>query len=106
GYIVILNKDDSIGEAEVTLKAIQAGADDIPVTADGYEIFTSPDSFTSVCDHLRTTGYELDESEATIIPQTMTKINEEEEEKMLNLIETLEDNEDVQDIYHNLETRE
>ncbi|HLR08317.1 MAG TPA: YebC/PmpR family DNA-binding transcriptional regulator [Bacillota bacterium] len=106
GYIVILNKDGSIDEDEMTLQAIEAGADDITVTADAYEIFTSPDSFTSVCDHLRTNGYELEESEVTFIPQTMTTVDEEEEEKMLNLIETLEDNEDVQDIYHNLETRE
>jgi len=106
GYIVILNEDDAIDEDEMTLEAIEAGADDITAASDAYEIFTSPDSFEAVCEHFRANGYELEVSEVTLIPQTLTAVSHKDEEKMLNLIDMLEDSEDVQDIYHNLETNE
>ncbi|MEW9675882.1 YebC/PmpR family DNA-binding transcriptional regulator [Lentibacillus sp. L22] len=106
GYIVIENEDGSVDEDAITLDAIEAGADDI-VTQDGaYEIYTSPDSFSAVSEQLRESGYELAEAEVTMIPQTYNKLSPEDEEKMLQLIDLLEDNEDVQDIHHNMEESE
>lgn len=106
GYIVIENEDGSVDEDAITLDAIEAGADDI-VTQDGaYEIYTSPDSFSTVSEQLRESGYELAEAEVTMIPQTYNKLSPEDEEKMLQLIDLLEDNEDVQDIHHNMEESE
>lgn len=103
GYIVILNKDGQLDEEEVTLAAIEAGADDIEVNEDAFEIFTAPEQFKVVCDQLIEAGYDLEESELTYIPQTYTKLSPEDEEKMMNLIDMLEEDEDVQDVYHNLE---
>ncbi|WP_269412090.1 YebC/PmpR family DNA-binding transcriptional regulator [Lentibacillus daqui] len=106
GYIVIENEDGSVDEDAITLDAIEAGADDI-VTQDGaYEIYTSPDNFSAVSEQLRESGYELAEAEVTMIPQTYNKLSPEDEEKMLQLIDLLEDNEDVQDIHHNMEESE
>ncbi|WP_164668494.1 YebC/PmpR family DNA-binding transcriptional regulator [Virgibacillus doumboii] len=106
GYIVITNEDGSIDEDEISLEAIEAGADDI-ITEDGdYEIYTAPENFTDVCDHLRGSEYELEESEIALFPQTYSSPSEDDEKKMLNLIDMLEDSEDVQDIYHNLEESE
>lgn len=103
GYIVIENEDGSIDEDEITLEALEAGADDI-VTEDGaYEIYTTPENYKSVCDHLLKSGYEIADAEVTLIPQTYNSLSDEDEEKMLKLIDTLEENEDVQDIHHNLE---
>ncbi len=103
GYIVILNEEELINEDDLTLAALEAGAEDI-LTEDGvYEIFTTPDQFKDVCRNLKENGYELEQAEITLIPQTYTKISEKDEEKMLNLIEMLEEDEDVQDIHHNLE---
>ncbi|GGB28383.1 putative transcriptional regulatory protein YrbC [Lentibacillus populi] len=106
GYIVIENEDGSISEDEITLEAIEAGADDIVVEEGAYEIYTSPENFTAVCEHLRKNDYELADAEITLIPQTYSKLAADDEQKMLNLIDVLEDNEDVQDIYHNLEESE
>lgn len=106
GYIVILNESGEIDEDEVTLEAIEAGADDIEVEDSVYEIFTTPENFDSVCKHLQEKGYTLEESEITLIPQTYNEIEEDEEKKLLNLIDTLEDDEDVQDVHHNLEISE
>ncbi|WP_163970115.1 YebC/PmpR family DNA-binding transcriptional regulator [Oceanobacillus halotolerans] len=103
GYIVVLNEDGSIDEDEITLEAIEAGADDIVVEEGAYEIYTAPESFQEVCDHLRESGYSLQESEVTMIPQNYNQLSDEDEEKMYALIDTLEESEDVQDIYHNLQ---
>lgn len=103
GYIVIGNEDGKIDEDEVTLEAIEAGAEDITVEEDAYEIFTAPEDFEAVRNHLSELNYEISDAEVTLIPQTYSSLPEEEEQKMLNLIDTLEDNEDVQDIHHNLE---
>lgn len=102
GYIVILNEGEKIDEDELTLTVIEAGADDI-VKDDGlYEIYTSPEQFDKVCADLRENGYELENAELTLIPQNYMSLSDEKEEKMLQLIDALEDNEDTQDIYHNL----
>lgn len=103
GYIVVLNEKGVIDEDEVTLEAIEAGAEDIEAEEDAYEIFTAPGDFKAVCDHLKASGYKLEEAEVTFIPQTYTALDTAEEEKMMNLIDLLEDVEDVQDIHHNLQ---
>lgn len=103
GYIVILNNNGEIDEEEITLEAIEAGADDIEVNDDVYEIYTTPESFQQVSNDLENAGYNLEESEITLIPRNFSKVSEEDEEKMLNLIDMLEEDEDVQDVHHNLE---
>ncbi|MFD2046203.1 YebC/PmpR family DNA-binding transcriptional regulator [Ornithinibacillus salinisoli] len=102
GYIAIVNENGSISEEDMTLEVIEAGAEDIITDGDVFEVFTSPDDFPSVCDHLRANDYELEEQEVTLIPQNYQTLAPEDEANMHNLMETLEENEDVQDIYHNL----
>lgn len=103
GYIVILNEAGKIDEDEMTLEAIEAGADDIEVEDGVFEIYTTPENLLTVSGNLRESGYELEEAEITMIPQNFSQIAEEEEEKMLKLIDMLEEDEDVQDVHHNLE---
>jgi len=104
GYIVILNEEGNIDEDEITLEAIEAGAEDITTEENVYEIFTTPGDFKEVREHLEAKGYELEEAEVTLIPQTYTSLNEKDEEKMFNLIEMLEDEEDVQEVHHNFQS--
>lgn len=106
GYIVILNHDATIDEDELTLEAIEAGAEDIEVEEGVFEIYTSPDDFENVKEHLESKGYELEDAEITLIPQTYSELDEEEEKKMLHLVDMLEESEDVQDVHHNLKIAE
>ncbi|HLQ74145.1 MAG TPA: YebC/PmpR family DNA-binding transcriptional regulator [Bacillota bacterium] len=103
GYIVILNEDGSIDDDEITLEAIEAGADDIEIEDHVIEIYTEPASFVAVRDHLSESGFTFEEAEVTLIPQNFSQLSKEDEEKMLNLIDMLEDEDDVQDVHHNLE---
>lgn len=102
GYILIVDEDGNIDEDTITLGAIEAGADDIQIEDGAYEIYTTPEQFVEVVSHLEKAGYSITESEITLIPQNETEISAEASEKMHDLIDVLEDNEDVQDIHHNM----
>ncbi|TMN21066.1 YebC/PmpR family DNA-binding transcriptional regulator [Lentibacillus cibarius] len=104
GYIVIENEDDAIDEETITLEAIEAGAEDIASVDGAFEVYTAPEDFQDVRDYLRDQQYELAEAEVTMFPQTYANPAEEDAEKMFQLIDMLEDNEDTQDIHHNMET--
>lgn len=106
GYIVIVDKENNIDEDELTMEAIDAGAEDLEVHEGVYEIYTSPSEYDQVCSQLEEKGYAIEESEITLIPQTYTELAEEEKEKVVRLIEKLEESEDVQDIHHNLKVEE
>lgn len=106
GYIVILNEDEAIDEDELTLTAIDLGAEDIDYEEKVFEIYTHPEAFHQVRDELQAAGYQLEQAEITLIPQNYTKINQADEEKMLHLIEMLEESDDVQDVHHNMEISE
>ena len=67
-------------------------------------IYTKPEDFIKIKEELENMGYDkFITSEVTFIPDNYIKLNEEEEEKVLSLIESLEEIEDVQNVYHNLE---
>ena len=77
---------------------------DFEVSEEGYEITTIPDKFLEVLEKLNSLGYnEFILSEVTFVPNNYIALDEETTEKCLSLIETLEDIEDVQSIYHNLD---
>lgn len=103
GIIVIVDEAASIDEDELTLAAIDAGADDIEIMDKLYEIITTPDTFTSVRDDLLAQGYDIADAEITLIPQTYVDLSDDAKEQAVALIDMLEDNEDVQDVYHNME---
>lgn len=101
GLIIINNKFD---EEEVMMTAIDNGAIDFISNDDCYEIYTEPNSLSKVKDALESLGiYDYDMCEVTFIPQNTVKLDEEHKTKVINLIEALEDLDDVQDVYHNLE---
>src|SRR5690625_643576 len=72
------------------MEAIEAGADDIEFDEGAFEIYTTPESFDAVCSHLLDAGYSLEESEVTLIPQNYSELPEDEEGKVLNLVDMLE----------------
>lgn len=102
GCIIILNEDEKIDEDELTLTAIDAGAEDIEYESGVFEVNTTPENFNEVINHLENEGYEIESSEITLVPQTYTEVSEEDYQSMMNLIEMLEESEDVQDIHHNM----
>ncbi len=103
GVIVIEKSTLSKDEEELMMLALEAGADDFNVADEIYEITTEPSSFTEVREKLESEGIEFLEAEVQMIPTTTVSLDDQAQEKMLRLIEKLEDLDDVMNVYHNAE---
>jgi YebC/PmpR family DNA-binding regulatory protein len=104
GYLTV-NREDI--EEEVLMDiAIEAGAEDIGSEEDIYEIITMPDNFLAVKEALEKANISASSAELTMIPKTMIKIGGKAAESVLKLMDALEDNEDVQQVYSNFDIEE
>lgn len=102
--LIVIEKADGIDEDTLMMDALDAGADDFNVEDDCYEIMTSPEAFSATRDTLDKKGYTFVQAEINYIPQTTATIdNEEDAKKMERLIDMLEENDDVQNVYHTWE---
>ena len=97
---VIIIENDDIDEDEITMDALEAGADDISVDEDCIEITTAPDDFHAVRDALEA-KYTISSAEISMVPQTLTTLTDEKQIQMMTrMLENLEDDDDVQNVYH------
>ncbi len=102
GVIVIDNSEGELDEDAVMMDALDCGAEDFNAEDGMMEIVTDPDSFSSVREALEAKGYAFAQAEISMVPQTMVTLSDEEDIKNITkLIEMLEDNDDVQNVYHN-----
>ena len=102
GVIVIDNEDGELDEDAVMMDALDAGAEDFSPDGPVFEITTDPDSFNDVVKALEAKGYTFASAELEMVPQTYVTMTGEEDVKNMNkLIDMLEDNEDVQNVWHN-----
>ncbi len=102
GVIVIEAEDgDDIDEEAVTMDALEAGAEDLEVDENIVEITTDPNEMGAVRDMLAE-KYPVSSAEVSMVPQTMTQLTDEAQiASMTKLLDMLEDNDDVQNVYHN-----
>lgn len=106
GEIVIL-KNASIDEDALMETALEAGASDFAAEDEVYEIFTEVDDVYAVQEALIAAGYTVESAEATKVPSNYVELTAEDDLKFMNLLlEYLEDDEDVVEIYHNWENCE
>ena len=104
GVIVIDNEDGDYDEDTVMMDALDAGADDFSADGTIFEVTTTPDAFNDVVKALEEKGYVFASAEIDLVPQNYVKLTSEDDIKnMQKLIDNLEDNEDVQKVYHNWE---
>ena len=100
--VIAIEREDSIDEDELTMTAIDLGAEDFESTDDGFEITTSPEDFNGVRDGLQEAGYKFVMAELSFIPQNIVALTDEADiKKMTRLIDMLEEHDDVQEVYHN-----
>ena len=83
--------------------ALEAGAEDVKDEGDAIEVITDPGNFMEVRDALLTTGLEAETAEVTMLPQTQVQLAGKQAESMLKLMDKLEDNDDVQNVYANFD---
>lgn len=100
--IILIEKTDDIDEDKLLEDALEAGADDMTVNEDSFEIVTDPAVHTDVHHALADAGYEIAESDIEQVPSVEATPTDPHDIKMLKkMIETLEDNDDVQKVYTN-----
>lgn len=105
GVIVIL-KEDVKDEDTLMEQALEAGASDFATEGEVYEIYTEPDDLYAVEDALRAAGYEIESAEQDKIPSTYVTLEDEDSIKYMGLLlDNLDDNEDVVNVYHNWENQ-
>ena len=101
--VIVIERED-LDEDTVMMDALDAGADDMQADEDCFEITTSPEAFGDVLAKLEEKGYTFASAGVDMVPQNYVKLEKEEDIKnMEKLIDMLEDNDDVQNVYHNWE---
>ncbi len=101
--VIVIEKED-LDEDTVMMDALDAGAADFEAQEEVFEITTAPDDFAAVLEALEAKGYAFLSAEVAMVPQNYIKLESEEDVKnMEKLIELLEEDDDVQNVYHNWE---
>ncbi len=102
GQIIVDKEECDMDADELMMQALDAGAEDFSEEDDCYEITTDPDSFSEVREALEKAGIPMAEAEVTMIPQTYVKLTDEDDIKKMNrIIDLLDEDDDVQNVYHN-----
>lgn len=99
GILVIEN--DGLDEDKVMEDCLEAGAIDFDIEPDVVEIFTDPDEVGQTREALEAKGYTFASAEAEMVPSTYVQLDEDGVKKMERLLDMLEDNDDVQNVWHN-----
>ena len=102
GVIVIDNEEGELDEDAVMMDALDSGAADFEADGSALEITTDPDAFNDVVKALEEKGYSFVSAQIEMVPQNyITLTNEDDVKNMEKLIDFLEDNDDVQNVWHN-----
>jgi YebC/PmpR family DNA-binding regulatory protein len=104
GQIIVAKEDCSMDADDLMMMALDAGAEDFSEEEDCYEITTDPDEFSKVREALEKEGIVMAEADVTMIPQNYVTVEDETALKNLQrTLDLLEDNDDVQYVYTNLD---
>ncbi len=104
GVIVISNEDGDVDEDKLMETALEAGAEDFAAEGEVFEIYTEPDDLFAIKEALEAAGYEILSAEQSKIPSNYVTLDNEDDRKFMDLlIERLEDDDDVMNVYHNWE---
>ena len=107
GQIIIDKEDFDMDPDELMMLALDAGAEDFADEEDSYEIITAPDDFSAVREALEAAGVPMIEAEVTKIPQTYVDLTDETDIKLITrIIDLLEEDDDVQEVYTNWSDQE
>lgn len=99
GKIVIDREDLDTTEDDMLDAALEAGADDLQTTDEEFVILTDPKEFTAVRDALKEAGFSFTSADLAMIPQNTIEVPEDKAETFQNMLDALDENDDVTDVY-------
>ena len=104
GQIIIDKEECEMDGEELMMLAVESGADDFSEEEDSFEVLTAPDDFSAVLEALQAADLPIVSADVTMIPQTWVELTDETDIKMMNrTLDLLDDDDDVQNVYHNWE---
>jgi YebC/PmpR family DNA-binding regulatory protein len=103
GLLVISREDTDLDEDSFMMEALEVGAEDVVIGEDSLEILTAPGDFDSVKSNLEAAGYSFETAGVRWLPQNTVAADGDNADKLLKMMDAFEDNDDVQDVYHNFE---
>ena len=92
---------DKIGEDALMELALEAGADDVKTTLDGYEVIAEPEAFGAVCSALEAAGIATESTSLVRLPKDTVEVTGEDAKRVLKMMEALDDHDDVQNVSAN-----
>ena len=99
--VLVVNGED-VDEDELMEAALEAGASDFKSDGDVFEVYTEPSDFNGVMEDLSAKGYTFESADIAMVPSTYTTLTDEDAiTKMQKLLDALDDNDDVQNVWHN-----
>lgn len=101
--VIIAEIKDGQTEDDIYEVALEAGADDIKIEDDVFIVYTLPADCTTVADNLQKAGVTLESAQVDMVPQTTISLDADALNKFRKMIETMEDCDDVQNVYHNVD---
>ena len=102
GVLVIDNEDEDYTEDDVMMDAMDAGADDFEAEDDCFTIYTEPDDFNAVADALGKKGYTFASAQIEMVPGEYKKLDNPDDAAMMEkMLDIFEDDDDVQNVWHN-----
>ncbi|WP_099221057.1 YebC/PmpR family DNA-binding transcriptional regulator [Listeria costaricensis] len=101
GYLAIPREDLTVSEDDFLLEAIEAGAEDVTVSDEVFEVYTDPADFPAVKEALAAAEYPFATAELTMIPQTQNEVPDDKKVQFEKMLDILSDDDDVQEVYTN-----
>jgi YebC/PmpR family DNA-binding regulatory protein len=103
GLLVVDREKHETDEDTMMMVALEAGAEDLVVNEDSFEILTHPHEFENVKNALEAEGYDFMSAAVRWLPQNTIAVEGENADKVMKMMDAFEDNDDVQDVYSNFE---
>jgi len=104
---IVIVDGEGVEEDELMLAAAEGGAEDVELDGSSFQVTCAPEDLSAVRSAVEAAGFTADSAELTMVPKTTVEVADENEaKKILRLIDQLEDNDDVQDVYANFDIPE
>ena len=105
--VIVIEREPGVDEDEVMMEALDAGAEDVKADEDAFEVYTAPNDFSAVREKLEAAGFAFLSADKQMIPQNTVALPDDDAiAKIQKLLDMLEDNDDVSEVYHNAELPE
>ena len=104
GFLCLPKEDVDMSEDDLLAVVLEVGAEDMKVEEDSYEIYTQPENLDAALRGLEAKGIRVSSAEIMMIPKTTVKLSGEEAEKMMKLLDALEEHNNVNEVYSNFES--